>query len=134
MKTDPEFVNTDGTNKENPATREAWKHTALMGVAAKRWNALTEKQSQVYHKMAAADKARYERELAEYKANDEEFYTMENGSKSNQGLKSKNKLFESPRFAEKENDSPPRKMPSKVKEINKMSKKQRNENEKILFE
>ena len=70
--------------------------------------------------MAEADQLRYQNEMEEWRENGEEYFTKTDGTKSNRGLKSKeksSKVIESPRFTDKENEnkeeSPLRKIPSK---------------------
>ena len=121
IKKDPEFINKDGTHKNDARTGEPYKHTAFMSIAGKRWNELDEKKRAVYEKMAEADKIRHEHEMEEWKANDEEFYTKANGTKSNAGLESKSKIIESPRFIDEEEASPVRKIMSKKRQ-SKLSK------------
>lgn len=112
IKNESSYVNSDGTNKDDPRTGEPYKHTAFMSIAGQRWNDLDEKKRETYEKMAAADKLRYENEMKEWTENDEEFYTKPNGTKSNAGLKEK--VMESPKFADEEKE-PVRKIESAVR-------------------
>jgi len=97
IKRDPTYCKKDGTYKTDPTTGEPYKHTAMMSLASKRWNELSDKKKEVYDKMAEADKLRYENEMEEWKANEEQFFTKTDGSKSNAGIE-KSKIIESPRF------------------------------------
>ena len=56
------------------------KHTDFMGMAAEWWAKLTEKEKEKYNALAEKDKARYERELAEFK--EKGYYTLPNGERS----------------------------------------------------
>ena len=91
LQEDPTYVNADGTHKTDASTGEAYKHTAFMSIASKRWGELDEKGREVYEGMAAADKLRHDKEMKEWVANDQEYYTKADGTKSNAGLNSKSK-------------------------------------------
>ena len=85
IQEDPTYVNADGTHKTDGSTGEAYKHTAFMSIASQRWGELGDEERAVYEKMADADKIRYEKEMKEWKANGEEYYTKADGTKSNAG-------------------------------------------------
>ena len=66
IKADPEFVNTDGTNKINLETGKAYKHTDFMKMAGDRWGLLAEEERAEYVELARKDKERFDREKMEY--------------------------------------------------------------------
>jgi len=59
-------MNSDGTAKIDPKTKEPFKHTAFMAMAGQRWNDLNSKDKKKYELLAEKDKARYEKQKAEH--------------------------------------------------------------------
>lgn len=47
-KPNSDYMNKDGTNINDPKTGEPYKHTALMSVAAGKWNDLSDNYKEVY--------------------------------------------------------------------------------------
>lgn len=75
--------------KDDPATGVPYKHTAFMSLAGKRWGELDAAGKAKYEQLAAADKARWEREKAEHAEHG--YYTRADGTKSNAGVSSQSK-------------------------------------------
>ena len=84
----------DGTMKDDPATGAPYKHTAFMALAGKRWGEMDATAKAPYEELAAADKARWEREKAEHAESG--YYTRADGTKSNEGVSSKSKTAKIP--------------------------------------
>ena len=75
--------------KDDPATGAPYKHTAFMSLAGKRWGELDAAGKAKYEELAAADKARCEREKAEHAKHG--YYTRADGTRSDAGVSSKSK-------------------------------------------
>ena len=79
-----ECINTDGSFKINPQTKEPWKHTELMALLAARWGALSEDGRAPYRKLEEKELARHKREMEEY--SEKGYFTRADGTKSNEGI------------------------------------------------
>jgi len=83
-----ENMNSDGTAKIDPKTKEPFKHTTFMAMAGQRWKDLNSNDKKKYELLAEKDKARYEKQKAEH--DEKGYFTLANGTKSN------NKVIASP--------------------------------------
>lgn len=81
-----ECVDADGQMRTNPETKAPWKHTELMSLLGARWGAMSEAEKAPYKELEAAELARHEKEMAEYKEHG--YYTKPDGTKSNASKKS----------------------------------------------
>ena len=85
LKIDPKYKGKGDKPFITKENGEDMKHSDFMGIAAKNWNNLPEKEKEKYNKISEKDKERYQEQLKEWE--EKGYFTRPDGSRSDDQVK-----------------------------------------------